>query len=122
MWVVLSGSSQDRDSSSDCRREDSPGSRLPHFVLQGKTHFPEMFQTGHLLFYERFRAYQDYILGEPRSLPLRVPGAVCVGPSHSQWPNGPLTPLRAWPCPPPAGLSLSARCVFSLQPTARPPR
>ncbi|XP_008150613.2 SHC SH2 domain-binding protein 1 [Eptesicus fuscus] len=65
------GSSQDGDSSSDCRREDSPGSRLPHFVLQGKTHFPEMFQTGHLLFYERFRAYQDYILADCKASEVR---------------------------------------------------
>ncbi|KAM7059669.1 SHC SH2 domain-binding protein 1 isoform 1-T1 [Molossus nigricans] len=55
---------QDGDSSSDCRSDDSPGSRLPSVVLQGKTAFPEMFQTSHLLLYERFRAYQDYILAD----------------------------------------------------------
>lgn len=85
-WVAPSGSPQDGDASSDCSREDGPGSRLPRFVLQGKTHFPEMFQTGHLLFYERFSAYQDYILGEPPALSLSVPGAVRLGPS------GPWTP------------------------------
>lgn len=28
--------------------------------------FPDTFQTGHLLFYERFKAYQDYMLGNYR--------------------------------------------------------
>uniref|UniRef100_F7EET4 SHC SH2 domain-binding protein 1 n=1 Tax=Macaca mulatta TaxID=9544 RepID=F7EET4_MACMU len=31
---------------------------------EGKTFFPEIFQTNQLLFYERFRAYQDYILAD----------------------------------------------------------
>ncbi|KAG8510011.1 SHC SH2 domain-binding protein 1 [Galemys pyrenaicus] len=52
---------QDEDSCSDCSNY-KPGSSLQSFVLEGKTLFPEMFQTSHLLFYERFRAYQDYIL------------------------------------------------------------
>ncbi|XP_059524127.1 SHC SH2 domain-binding protein 1 [Myotis daubentonii] len=65
------GSSQDGDGSSDCSREASPGSRLPRFVPQGKTHFPEMFQTGHLLFYERFSAYQDYILADCKASEVR---------------------------------------------------
>lgn len=53
---------QDKDS---CSSDQShPGTSLQSCVLEGKTLFPEMFQTSHLLFYERFRAYQDYILGE----------------------------------------------------------
>lgn len=35
-----------------CERHGSLNSKLP-----------ETFQTSHLLFYERFKAYQDYILG-----------------------------------------------------------
>ncbi|XP_036288621.1 SHC SH2 domain-binding protein 1 [Pipistrellus kuhlii] len=65
------GSPPDGDASSDCGREDSPGSRLPRFVLQGKTHFPELFQTGHLPLYERFRAYQDYILADCKASEVR---------------------------------------------------
>lgn len=64
IFVVLLGLFQDEDSYSDCSEQDKPGTSLPSFVLAGKTNFPEMFQTSHLLFYERFRAYQDYILGE----------------------------------------------------------
>lgn len=29
----------------------------------GSTRLPHVFQTNHLVFYERFKAYQDYILG-----------------------------------------------------------
>ncbi|XP_053772203.1 SHC SH2 domain-binding protein 1 [Desmodus rotundus] len=62
---------QDGDSDSDCSGDGRPRSRLPSFVLQGKTNFPEMFQTGHLLFYERFSAYQDYILADCKASEVR---------------------------------------------------
>lgn len=82
--VVLSGLSPDEDSCSDRGDCDKPGTSLPSFVLEGKTNFPEMFQTSHLLFYERFRAYQDYILGAsfPRfaSSIFSVCGEVAVSP------------------------------------------
>ncbi|CAK6436557.1 unnamed protein product [Pipistrellus nathusii] len=65
------GSPPDGDASSDCNRQDSPGSRLPRFVLQGETCFPELFQTGHLPPYERFRAYQDYILADCKASEVR---------------------------------------------------
>ncbi|XP_058387026.1 SHC SH2 domain-binding protein 1-like [Diceros bicornis minor] len=52
---------QDEDSCSDCRNRDKPRAGLQSFVPEGATHFPEMFQTSHLLFYEPFRAYQGYI-------------------------------------------------------------
>ncbi|KAF3817871.1 hypothetical protein GH733_013158, partial [Mirounga leonina] len=58
----VEGLFQDEDSCSDCSNHDKPGSSLPSFVPSGKTHFPEIFQTSQLLFYERFKAYQDYIL------------------------------------------------------------
>uniref|UniRef100_A0A2K6FLD1 SHC binding and spindle associated 1 n=1 Tax=Propithecus coquereli TaxID=379532 RepID=A0A2K6FLD1_PROCO len=57
---------EDEDSCSDCSYHDKPGTSLQSFVLEGKTPFPEIFQTSQLLFYERFRAYQDYILALAR--------------------------------------------------------
>ncbi|XP_022374419.1 SHC SH2 domain-binding protein 1 isoform X3 [Enhydra lutris kenyoni] len=62
---------QDEDSCSDCSNHDKPGSSLPSFVPEGKTHFPEIFQTSQLLFYERFRAYQDYILADCKASEVR---------------------------------------------------
>uniref|UniRef100_A0A2K6UL90 SHC SH2 domain-binding protein 1 n=2 Tax=Saimiri boliviensis TaxID=27679 RepID=A0A2K6UL90_SAIBB len=55
---------QDEDSCSDYSYHDKPGSSLQSFMPEGKTLFPEIFQTNQLLFYERFRAYQDYILAD----------------------------------------------------------
>ncbi|XP_032127418.1 SHC SH2 domain-binding protein 1 isoform X3 [Sapajus apella] len=55
---------QDEDSCSDCSYHDKPGSSLQSFMPEGKTLFPKIFQTNQLLFYERFRAYQDYILAD----------------------------------------------------------
>ncbi|XP_032280316.1 SHC SH2 domain-binding protein 1 isoform X1 [Halichoerus grypus] len=62
---------QDEDSCSDCSNHDKPGSSLPSFVPSGKTHFPEIFQTSQLLFYERFKAYQDYILADCKASEVR---------------------------------------------------
>ncbi|XP_037000908.2 SHC SH2 domain-binding protein 1 [Artibeus jamaicensis] len=62
---------QDGGSCSDSSGNSGPGSRLPSFTLQGKASFPEMFQTGHLLFYERFAAYQDYILADCKASEVR---------------------------------------------------
>ncbi|XP_012509413.1 PREDICTED: SHC SH2 domain-binding protein 1 [Propithecus coquereli] len=70
---------EDEDSCSDCSYHDKPGTSLQSFVLEGKTPFPEIFQTSQLLFYERFRAYQDYILGEHYDiLEDRVPSGLIV--------------------------------------------
>ncbi|XP_029464314.1 SHC SH2 domain-binding protein 1 [Rhinatrema bivittatum] len=52
------------DSSSDYGSHDKPGTVLPSLVPNGNILFPEIFQTSHLLFYERFKAYQDYILAD----------------------------------------------------------
>uniref|UniRef100_A0A8C9B1N0 SHC SH2 domain-binding protein 1 n=1 Tax=Prolemur simus TaxID=1328070 RepID=A0A8C9B1N0_PROSS len=62
---------QDEDSCSDCSYHDKPGTSLQSFVLEGKTPFPEIFQTSQLLFYERFRAYQDYILADCKASEVR---------------------------------------------------
>ncbi|XP_069312629.1 SHC SH2 domain-binding protein 1 isoform X3 [Eulemur rufifrons] len=62
---------QDEDSCSDCSYHDKPGASLQSFALEGKTPFPEIFQTSQLLFYERFRAYQDYILADCKASEVR---------------------------------------------------
>lgn len=38
----------------------------------GSSSLPDTFQTSHLLFYERFKAYQDYMLGNQRLLILII--------------------------------------------------
>ena len=115
---ALSALFQDGDSDSDCSGDGRPRSRLPSFVLQGKTNFPEMFQTGHLLFYERFSAYQDYILGEPAlfaALISQFAGSLSV--SGHQTASGRLS-ARGVPrppgFPPPGAVSVLAVCdVFA---------
>ncbi|KFO36374.1 SHC SH2 domain-binding protein 1 [Fukomys damarensis] len=62
---------QVEDSSSDCGSHNKPGDSLQSFVAEGKSPFPEIFQTSQLLFYERFRAYQDYILADCKASEVR---------------------------------------------------
>lgn len=52
------------DSCSDYGSRDKPGTALGRTVPDGNVLFPDIFHTDHLLFYERFKAYQDYILGK----------------------------------------------------------
>lgn len=52
------------DSWSDYGSRDKPGTTLGRTVPDGNVLFPDIFHTDHLLFYERFSAYQDYILGK----------------------------------------------------------
>ncbi|KAM4767189.1 SHC SH2 domain-binding protein 1 [Cyanocitta cristata] len=52
------------DSWSDYGSRDKPGTTLGRTVPDGNVLFPDIFHTDHLLFYERFRAYQDYILAD----------------------------------------------------------
>ncbi|KAM4894644.1 SHC SH2 domain-binding protein 1 [Sylvia borin] len=52
------------DSWSDYGSRDKPGTILGRTVPDGNVLFPDIFHTDHLLFYERFRAYQDYILAD----------------------------------------------------------
>ncbi|XP_023582553.1 SHC SH2 domain-binding protein 1 [Trichechus manatus latirostris] len=61
----------DEDCCSDCSSYDKAGTGLQSFVPEGKTLFPEIFQTSQLLFYERFRAYQDYILADCKASEVR---------------------------------------------------
>lgn len=55
---------EDDDSCSDYGSRDKPGTALGRTVPDGNVLFPDIFHTDHLLFYERFKAYQDYILGK----------------------------------------------------------
>nr|XP_056718349.1 SHC SH2 domain-binding protein 1 [Euleptes europaea] len=45
----------------DC---DKPGTALQRLVPEGNVLFPDTFQTNNILFYERFKAYQDYMLAD----------------------------------------------------------
>ncbi|GAB1292964.1 SHC SH2 domain-binding protein 1 [Apodemus speciosus] len=51
---------QDADPCSDV----NPGATVKTLMPEGKILFPQIIQTNELLFYERFRAYQDYILAD----------------------------------------------------------
>lgn len=55
---------EDEDISSDYGSRDKPGTALGWTVPDGNVLLPDIFRTDHLLFYERFKAYQDYILGK----------------------------------------------------------
>ncbi|XP_051038636.1 SHC SH2 domain-binding protein 1 [Phodopus roborovskii] len=54
---------QDADPCNDPSCHTSPGATVNTLVPEGKI-FPKIIQTNELLFYERFRAYQDYILAD----------------------------------------------------------
>ncbi|XP_072488220.1 SHC SH2 domain-binding protein 1 isoform X1 [Notamacropus eugenii] len=62
---------QDEDTFSDYGSHDKPGTILQRFVPEGNVPFPDIFQTNQLLFYERFRAYQDYILADCKASEVR---------------------------------------------------
>ncbi|XP_060109825.1 SHC SH2 domain-binding protein 1 [Heteronotia binoei] len=51
-------------SCSDYGDHDKPGTALQRLVPEGNVLFPDTFQTNNLLFYERFKAYQDYMLAD----------------------------------------------------------
>ncbi|KAM4614418.1 SHC SH2 domain-binding protein 1 [Discoglossus pictus] len=59
------------DSSSDYGSHDKLGTVLPRQVPDGSMLFPDMFQTNNLLFYERFRTYQDYMLADCKPSEVR---------------------------------------------------
>ncbi|NXT78039.1 SHCBP protein, partial [Zapornia atra] len=55
---------EEDDSCSDYGSRDKPGTALGRTVPDGNVLFPDIFHTDNLLFYERFQAYQDYILAD----------------------------------------------------------
>ncbi|RXM31615.1 SHC SH2 domain-binding protein 1 [Acipenser ruthenus] len=64
---VLFQDQDDDSSSSDYGSHVKPGTVLQRLMPDGNVLFPDMFQTNQLLFYERFKAYQDYMLGDCRT-------------------------------------------------------
>ncbi|XP_028440820.1 SHC SH2 domain-binding protein 1 [Perca flavescens] len=56
----------DEDSGTDHFNSEKSGTRLQRCQRHGAVNssLPDTFQTSHLLFYERFKAYQDYMLGD----------------------------------------------------------
>ncbi|XP_051835739.1 SHC SH2 domain-binding protein 1 isoform X2 [Antechinus flavipes] len=62
---------QDEDTFNDYGSHNKLGTILQRFVLEGNVPFPDIFQTNQLLFYERFRAYQDYILADCKASEVR---------------------------------------------------
>ncbi|XP_038126752.1 SHC SH2 domain-binding protein 1 [Cyprinodon tularosa] len=61
-----SGEDSDDDSGTDHGSGESSGTRLQRCQRLGDEgwNLPDTFQTSNLLFYERFKAYQDYMLGD----------------------------------------------------------
>lgn len=55
----------DDDSGTDHFNSEKSGTQLQRCERHGgeNSSLPDTFQTSHLLFYERFKAYQDYVLG-----------------------------------------------------------
>uniref|UniRef100_A0A670YW39 SHC binding and spindle associated 1 n=1 Tax=Pseudonaja textilis TaxID=8673 RepID=A0A670YW39_PSETE len=51
-------------SCSDYGSHDRPGTTLQRLVSDAKALIPDTFQTHNLLFYERFKTYQDYMLAD----------------------------------------------------------
>uniref|UniRef100_A0A7N9AT19 SHC SH2-domain binding protein 1 n=1 Tax=Mastacembelus armatus TaxID=205130 RepID=A0A7N9AT19_9TELE len=58
--------SDDDDSGTDHFNTEKSGTQLQRLERNagGNSCLPDTFQTSHLLFYERFKAYQDYMLGD----------------------------------------------------------
>ncbi|XP_047437147.1 SHC SH2 domain-binding protein 1 isoform X2 [Mugil cephalus] len=56
----------DDDSGTDNFNTEKSGTQLQRFERHGgeSSSLPDTFQTSHLLFYERFKVYQDYMLGD----------------------------------------------------------
>ncbi|XP_053575330.1 SHC SH2 domain-binding protein 1 [Bombina bombina] len=59
------------DRNSDYGSNDKLGTVLPRLVPPENMLFPDMFQTGSLLFYERFKTYQDYMLADCKPSEVR---------------------------------------------------
>lgn len=62
------GESGDDDSGTDHVNTTLTRTQLQRCERQGRENstLPDTFQTNNLLFYERFKAYQDYMLGNTR--------------------------------------------------------
>ncbi|KAA8577401.1 hypothetical protein FQN60_000140 [Etheostoma spectabile] len=64
--ALFQNEEEDEDSGTDHFNSEKSGTRLQRCERHGteNSSLPDTFQTSHLLFYERFKAYQDYMLGD----------------------------------------------------------
>ncbi|KAJ8400422.1 hypothetical protein AAFF_G00395460 [Aldrovandia affinis] len=60
------------DSGTDYFNGDKPGTLLQRAERVGDVVLPDTFQTNQLLYYERFKAYQDYMLGDCKTSEVRA--------------------------------------------------
>ncbi|XP_048886256.1 SHC SH2 domain-binding protein 1 [Brienomyrus brachyistius] len=66
------GNGDDDDSGTDYGSGDKPGTFLKKAEHVGDGVLPATFQTIQLLFYERFKAYQDYMLGDCKTSEVKA--------------------------------------------------
>ncbi|XP_029577706.1 SHC SH2 domain-binding protein 1-like [Salmo trutta] len=62
----------DSDSGTDYFNSDMAGTQLQRDECVGDASLPDTFQTNELLYYERFKAYQDYMLGDCRTSEVKA--------------------------------------------------
>ncbi|XP_010896052.2 SHC SH2 domain-binding protein 1 isoform X2 [Esox lucius] len=62
----------DEDSGTDYFHADTAGTQLQRAERIGDKPLPDTFQTNHLLYYERFKAYQDYMLGDCKTSEVKA--------------------------------------------------
>ncbi|XP_014031033.1 SHC SH2 domain-binding protein 1 [Salmo salar] len=62
----------DRDSGTDYFNSDMAGTQLQRDECVGDASLPDTFQTNELLYYERFKAYQDYMLGDCKTSEVKA--------------------------------------------------
>ncbi|XP_041917999.1 SHC SH2 domain-binding protein 1 isoform X1 [Alosa sapidissima] len=62
----------DDDSGTDYHNSDQSGTQLQRAERNGHTALPDTFQTNHLIYYERFKAYQDYMLGDCKTSEVKA--------------------------------------------------
>lgn len=63
---------ESEDSGTDNNNSDKCGTLLSRSERRGNSALPDTFQTSHLLYYERFKEYQDYMLGDCRTSEVKA--------------------------------------------------
>ncbi|KAK6294701.1 hypothetical protein J4Q44_G00355310 [Coregonus suidteri] len=63
---------EDGDSGTDYFNTDIAGTQLQRAERIGDASLPDTFQTNELLYYERFKAYQDYMLGDCKTSEVKA--------------------------------------------------
>ncbi|KAK1802140.1 hypothetical protein P4O66_021760 [Electrophorus voltai] len=62
----------DDSGTDELSNDDKPCTHLQRVAQGGSGSLPDVFQTSHLVFYERFKAYQDYMLGDCKSSEVKA--------------------------------------------------